>query len=337
MHAVIPVSNAYNLRFAIDLQSHLVHCIQTIPRLLIGSVFRETDVTARSFLVTVLINNYNYGRFLREAIDSALCQTYPHLEVIVVDDGSTDESRDIITSYGQSLIAVFKDNGGQASAFNAGIAASQGEVICFLDADDFMHPAKVESVLPYCRPGSLIYHRLRMLPGPGIYPEPIGPGGNFYTYALKYRFIPFVAAPTSALAISRDLAQRLFPLPTRNVRSSADDFVVKGSALFGNVFGIPDVLATYRIHGANAWYGTREVKSAAFVRELEDYLNAKLVCAGKEPVIDFHRSMFARDVVPQSFPELATLALSVFRHHQDAVTLRFMLRTLIRASRCTLA
>jgi len=293
-------------------------------------------MTARSFLVTVLINNYNYGRYLREAIDSALNQTYPNLEVIVVDDGSSDESRDIIASYGQSLIAVFKDNGGQASAFNAGIAASQGEVICFLDADDFLHPTKVESVLPYCRPGSLIYHRLQMLPGPGICPE-VGPGGNFYNYALKYRFIPFVAAPTSALAISRDLAQRLFPLPTRNVRSSADDFVVKGSALLGNVFGIPDVLATYRIHGANAWYGTRAVKSAAFMRELEGYLNAKLVCAGKKPVIDFRRSMFARDAVPHSFAALATLALSVFRHHQDAVTLRFMLRTLMRASRCMLA
>jgi hypothetical protein len=73
------------------------------------------------------------------------------------------------------------------------------------------------------------------------------------------------------------------------------------------------------------------------MRDLEDYLNAKLVCAGKEPVIDFRRSMFARDAIPQSFAELTTLALSVFRHHQDAVTLRFMLRTLIRASRCTLA
>lgn len=293
-------------------------------------------MTTKSLLVTVLINNYNYGRFLREAIDSVLCQTYPHLEVIVVDDGSTDESRDIIASYGQSLTAVFKDNGGQASAFNAGILASRGEVICFLDADDFMHPHKVECVVPYCRPGSLIYHRLQMFPEPGIYPEAIGPVGNFYRYAQKYRFIPFVAAPTSALTISRDLAQRLVPLPTRNVRSSADDFVVKGSALLGDIIGIPNVLATYRIHGSNAWYGTKNVKSAAFIRELENYLNAKLVDAGQKPVIDFHRSMFARDAVPQSFAELATLAFSVFGHHQNVVTLRFMLRTLIRASRCML-
>jgi glycosyltransferase involved in cell wall biosynthesis len=297
----------------------------------------EIDVTTKSLLVTVLINNYNYGRFLREAIDSALYQTYSHLEVIVVDDGSSDESRELIASYGKALIPIFKNNGGQASAFNAGIAASRGELICFLDADDFLHPAKVESVIPHLRPGSLIYHRLQLLPGPGIYPESVGPGGNFYSYVQKYRFVPFVAAPTSALAISRDLALRLIPLPTRNVRSSADDFIVKGSALIGDIVELPDVLATYRVHGANAWYGTKDKRSAAFMHDLEDYLNTKLVCAGKKPVVDFRHSMFARDTVPQSFAELATLALSVFRHHQDAVTLRFMLRTLIRASRCMLA
>ncbi len=169
----------------------------------------------------------------------------------------------------------------------------------------------------------------------------------------RYRFIPFVAAPTSALAISRDLALRLIPLPTRNVRTSADDLIVKGSALIGDILGLPDVLATYRVHGANAWYGTKYIRSAgvyrdntrprrswdqplAFMHDLEDYLNTKLVYAGKKPVIDFRHSMFARDAVPQSFTELATLAFSVFGHYQNVVTLRFMLRTLIRASRCML-
>lgn len=61
-------------------------------------------------LVSIIINNYNYGRFLREAIDSALNQTYPHVEVIVVDDGSTDGSQEIITSYGDRVIPVLKEN-----------------------------------------------------------------------------------------------------------------------------------------------------------------------------------------------------------------------------------
>src|ERR1700757_584817 len=67
---------------------------------------------------TVVINNYNYGQFLGTAIESALGQTYANTEVVVVDDGSTDDSREIIASYGDRVRAVLKSNGGQASAFN---------------------------------------------------------------------------------------------------------------------------------------------------------------------------------------------------------------------------
>ncbi|MBA3924582.1 MAG: glycosyltransferase, partial [Nostocaceae cyanobacterium] len=88
-------------------------------------------------LVSILINNYNYERFLREAIDSASLQTYSPVEVVVVDDGSGDNSRELIASYGEQIVSVFKQNGGQASAFNAGFAASHGEIVCFLDADDY--------------------------------------------------------------------------------------------------------------------------------------------------------------------------------------------------------
>ena len=82
-------------------------------------------------LISILINNYNYAEFLREAIDSTLCQSYPRVEIIVVDDGSTDGSRNLISSYGSEVTAVFKKNGGQASAFNAGVAASRGTFFAF--------------------------------------------------------------------------------------------------------------------------------------------------------------------------------------------------------------
>ena len=84
---------------------------------------------------SIVISNYNYGRYLPDAIDSALAQTYADTEVIVVDDGSTDDSRRIIEAYRDRIVAIFKANGGQASALNAGFAASGGEVIVFLDAD----------------------------------------------------------------------------------------------------------------------------------------------------------------------------------------------------------
>src|SRR4051812_12972155 len=91
-------------------------------------------------LVSIIVNNFNYARYLREAIDSALDQRYEPTEIIVVDDGSTDRSREIIASYGSSIIPVYKPNGGQASALNAGFAASRGDIIVFLDADDILFP-----------------------------------------------------------------------------------------------------------------------------------------------------------------------------------------------------
>jgi glycosyltransferase involved in cell wall biosynthesis len=91
-------------------------------------------------LASILINNYSYARFLDETINSALSQNYPRKEIIVVDDGSTDNSREIISRYGDRIIPIFKENGGQASAVNAGVARCHGDILCFLDSDDFFWP-----------------------------------------------------------------------------------------------------------------------------------------------------------------------------------------------------
>ena len=97
-------------------------------------------------LVSILITSYNYDRYLGNAIDSALNQTFRNIEVVVVDDGSEDNSLDVIKSYGDRIVSVVKQNGGQASAFNAGFAKSKGEIICFLDSDDEFTPDKVDHV-----------------------------------------------------------------------------------------------------------------------------------------------------------------------------------------------
>src|SRR5262245_35878004 len=77
-------------------------------------------------LVSILINNFNYAKYLPQAIDSALSQTYQPIEVIVVDDGSTDDSQRILSRYEPQVVPILKKNGGQASAFNAGVARSAG-------------------------------------------------------------------------------------------------------------------------------------------------------------------------------------------------------------------
>src|SRR5690242_15345928 len=78
-------------------------------------------------LVSIIIDNYNYGQYLQAAIESALGQTYHNIEVVVVDDGSTDDSREVIGRYDGRITAVLKENGGQASALNAGFVRSHGQ------------------------------------------------------------------------------------------------------------------------------------------------------------------------------------------------------------------
>jgi glycosyltransferase involved in cell wall biosynthesis len=94
-------------------------------------------------LVSVVVPVYNGARYLRRAIDSALAQTYRDVEVLVVDDGSKDDSPEVIAGYGPRLRALRQANGGVARARNAAIRASSGELIAFLDQDDWWLPGKV--------------------------------------------------------------------------------------------------------------------------------------------------------------------------------------------------
>ncbi len=95
-------------------------------------------------LVSVVIPNYNYARYLRQAIDSALQQTYPRVEVVVVDDGSQDDSAAVLASYGAHIKWLRQQNRGVAVARNRGAQASSSDYLAFLDADDYWLPDKLE-------------------------------------------------------------------------------------------------------------------------------------------------------------------------------------------------
>lgn len=94
-------------------------------------------------LISVVIPNYNYGHYLKQAINSALGQSYPHVEVIVVDDGSTDCSEAVLHSYGNQLRCFRQQRQGVSAARNRGIQECRGELVAFLDADDLWHPEKL--------------------------------------------------------------------------------------------------------------------------------------------------------------------------------------------------
>ncbi|HVE80880.1 MAG TPA: glycosyltransferase [Candidatus Dormibacteraeota bacterium] len=98
-------------------------------------------------LVSIVIPSYNHSRFLTDAVNSALAQTYRPLEVIVVDDGSTDNTADIAKKFGSKISYIRQTNQGPSAARNKGVAAAKGEYLLFLDADDLLEPGYIEQCL----------------------------------------------------------------------------------------------------------------------------------------------------------------------------------------------
>lgn len=93
--------------------------------------------------VSVIIPAYNAAKYIAAAIDSVLSQTYPAVECIVVDDGSTDRTAEIVKAYGERVKYIYQPNAGRSAARNRGISMASGEFITFLDADDYLAPEKI--------------------------------------------------------------------------------------------------------------------------------------------------------------------------------------------------
>ena len=105
----------------------------------------EFKETARPGLVSIIIPCYNAERFLVETLESAFNQSYPHTEIIVVDDGSSDGTGELIRAYADRVRAEFCPNGGVCTARNRGTALARGEFIQYLDADDLLAPDAIAS------------------------------------------------------------------------------------------------------------------------------------------------------------------------------------------------
>jgi glycosyltransferase involved in cell wall biosynthesis len=215
--------------------------------------------TRSDLKVSIIINNYNYGRFLAAAIDSALAQSHAQCEVVVVDDGSTDNSHEIIGRFGDRIRPVLKANGGQASAFNAGFAASRGDIICMLDSDDFFYPNKVELVVTAftTHPGvGWVFHPVCRMFGDGRrmnHPEvPQTIYLDHQKSALRGK-LPGPPGPvTSGLAMSRQLLNGILPM-AESIRITADNYLIfLAEALAPGVY-LHEVLSAQRMHGANLY------------------------------------------------------------------------------------
>jgi hypothetical protein len=227
-------------------------------------------------VVDIVIDNYNYARFLGRAIDSALTQTHPDVNVIVVDDGSTDGSRDVIAGYGDRVDAVLKQNGGQGSAVNAGFARCTGDVVIFLDSDDeLLADAAADAAAAFAADPALAVVQYRMAvvgpdgrPTGATHPAATAtePSGDLRSVHVRHPF-DVAWAGMSSRAFARCALEQILPMPESEFRTAADVYLRCLAPLYGPVRSLPQVLARYRLHGANSYARTSVELDLGVVRQ----------------------------------------------------------------------
>ncbi len=210
-------------------------------------------------LVTIIINNYNYENFVGVAINSALKQTYNNCEVLVVDDGSTDGSRTVISSFGGKIKAIYKKNAGQIMAFNDAFCQSNGEIVLVLDSDDYLKSTAVQSIVSEWETGlSKVQFQLATVDEFGI------PTGRvFPNFSRKYQgnrildellqTANYTSPPSSGNAYSRTYLESVSPLNNDLgiPRHASDAVLTIGAPLFGRIKSLDQVLGYYRVHAGN--------------------------------------------------------------------------------------
>jgi len=229
---------------------------------------------------TVLITAYNYGCYIEAAIQSALDQSFSRdlFEVIVIDDGSTDETAERVARFGNAVRYYYQENAGQAAAFNSGISHAKGEFIAFLDADDVWFTNKLEYLKNYLdanRDVDLVYHSLTMVDTQGgflgIHPKysadriVTDPLNVFQNYALQE------AAATSGIICRLQRLKQLLPIPT-DYRICADSYLAVTTPLVVSAIGfIAQPFTAYRIHSRNG-FSSYDADSDRYI-----CLNAKIL------------------------------------------------------------
>jgi glycosyltransferase involved in cell wall biosynthesis len=224
-------------------------------------------------LISVLIDTYNYGRFIEEAIESVLSQDYPaeRMQILVIDDGSTDDTAERVRKFVPRIEYFQKPNGGQASAFNFGLARARGEIVLFLDADDYWLSGKLRRVAEEFEKNpevGMVYHAFWMLEQGGELREGGYCGQSGFVPASRKSLLLYDLYPTSTLAFRRSVLEQVLPVPEELV-IQADAHLSACAIFVAPVCYLREPLTVYRIHGSNLW-------NAGSTQEHEDRVRRRL-------------------------------------------------------------
>lgn len=200
--------------------------------------------------VSVIIPTYNYAAFVCQAVDSALAQTHPAEEIIVVDDGSVDDTRTRLDSYGDRIRTIYQSNQGLSAARNTGIRAARGDWVAFLDSDDVWHPRKLEVQGHYLagHPEVALLAAQALADYSGEWPQLPGPEAAQVTAVTLDEIVFRSRFGPSGVVVRKDCFERVGLFDT-SLRSAEDrDMWIRLASIY-RVGRVELPLWWYRVHG----------------------------------------------------------------------------------------
>ncbi len=216
-------------------------------------------ITMQQIKCSIIIINYNYGRFLAEAISAALSVDAAQKEIIVIDDGSTDNSAAVIGNFGNKIIPIFKTNGGAISCVNEGFRHSSGDIVIFLDADDRISRDVAKWILSVWDPATAkVQYLANVIDASGASLGRVQPNfTKILSQADMRRSLittsNYVSSACSANVYARWYLAEILPLPESYTahKNAPDDLLNPVAPLYGKVITLPVPLCDYRHHGTN--------------------------------------------------------------------------------------
>lgn len=252
--------------------------------------------------LSVVINNYNYGRYVEECIQSVIDQSRAADEIIIVDDGSTDNSVEIIRRF-EGVKLLCQPNGGQLSAMMTGVEAATGDILVFLDSDDIWNPDHLEIVEKtfITNPSAdCLFTKMQMFgndEGPHALNSKDYPNRIKCTRLAVYHLRYFFGRPTSACSFRTGVVKKVLHACKgleEDFRICADMLIIHGTSLIGaEKLFIDDCTVRYRTHGGNGYY-----QNEKDVRITEEELAVRY--RRKELIIRKMRNAYPFDLSPDA-------------------------------------
>lgn len=300
-------------------------------------------MTGSTFRLAVIVNCYNYAEYVERAIGSVLTQGRSDCEVIVVDDGSTDASWEVICRTGVTAYRI--DNGGQRSACTYGLDQTTAPFVLFLDADDELVPGALNAIIPHLQPQvAKVQFCLGRIDGGGkrlgsMVPDPDLIRGSGDLRERVRRTGVYVSPPTSGNVFRRDLCELL---RDADYDDAVDGITILAAPFFGEIVSLPEELGLYRVHHRNKSGVGRSIDTENIERHMQRfknridhlnrvipadlnpwrvdveatyfYLEKKLILASVNGRVDRYRQLprLLKVIIYDYFPPTRKFALSLF-------------------------